>query len=189
MNFKSLVSLFLLAGGAGLSTVACAAAPEESEEPTEQAGEEIKASWTHCNHDSDCVAVDQGGCCEHGIKVAVNTSSTKAYADSVKCKNPPMACPLFMVLDTRVAQCDASAHKCKMFKPEEIRCGGFTTNPHACPTGYSCDLSGHVPDVPGVCKKNTPPPSTCTKNSDCGAGHQCSFCWGKMACIPNGAMC
>jgi inhibitor of cysteine peptidase len=42
-------------------------------------------------------------------------------------------------------------------------------NASGCITGYDCV-------------------ATCTA-STCGAGRSCQFCWGQMACIPNGAMC
>ena len=36
-------------------------------------------------------------------------------------------------------------------EPADIRCGGFTRNPHSCPADYTCHYD-HVPDVPGTCQ-------------------------------------
>ncbi len=161
-----------------------------------------------CKVDSDCVAVSKGGCCPNGINVAVNTSSVDAYKASVMCtQNPHPICPLAFILDQRVAQCNIGAGKCEMVNPEDIRCGGFTTNPHKCSAGYHCDFTGVVPDVPGHCKAcvqnqaciqgshwdtdscSCVPDVTDCRTTGCAAGRYCSFCWGNFACIPNGALC
>ena len=106
-----------------------------------------------CGSDSDCVAIDKGGCCPNGIKVAVNKSEVKAYEKDTACENPPATCPLYVIDDTRVAECNTSTKKCEMVDPSTIRCGGFTVNPHSCPSGWTCKYNS-VPDVPGTCVQN-----------------------------------
>lgn len=67
-----------------------------------------------CDVDADCVAVEKAGCCPNGFLVAVNKDEVKAYDAKYACTTPPQTCPLFVVHDTRVAQCDFQAHACKM---------------------------------------------------------------------------
>lgn len=202
------VSLFCVVGAAACST---SSDPSPSDDPTADVqDEELRSSITSCKVDSDCVAVDRGGCCHNGWLEAVNKHHVRAYENATRCKVHNMMCPMYMVHDTRVAQCNTGTHKCEMVEPEDIRCGGFTMNPHACPDGYRCDFTGVVPDVPGTCVEDTDagpgdtdggdtdggvdsgsdggPAPDCT-TTGCPTGSWCSFCWGKMACIPNGAMC
>jgi hypothetical protein len=107
------------------------------------------ADFYSCKTDSDCVAISQGGCCPNGWLVAVNKSDVKAYDAANVCASQPI-CPLYVIDDTRVAECNTGSGKCEMVQPDAVRCGGFTTNPHSCPSGYQCELTG-VPDVPGTC--------------------------------------
>jgi hypothetical protein len=178
-------------------------------------GKKAANDFYSCQRDNDCVAIDQGGCCPHGVKVAVNTSSVAAYNDSVKCtQNPHPICPLFLVYDNRVAECNTGTHKCEMVKIEDISCGGFTINPHACPEKYDCEGSRLAVDVPGKCvpagtttcvetqlclqgshwdstqcKCVVDAPNPSDSCNGCAAGTYCSYCWGHWACIPNGALC
>jgi hypothetical protein len=106
---------------------------------------------TSCATDDDCTAVDRGGCCTDGTEFAVNANSTADYAAAVACTaNPRPLCPQHIINETRVAQCNNGFGHCHMVAPEDIRCGGFTMNPHSCPTGYTCHFDG-VPDIPGHC--------------------------------------
>ena len=106
-----------------------------------------------CATDDDCVAVEKAGCCPNGFLVAVNQGEVKAYDTTYACQTPPAACPLLVVHDTRVAQCNFGTHQCEMIDPSLIRCGGFIdpSMQHHCPSGWQCDFSGHVPDLPGTC--------------------------------------
>jgi hypothetical protein len=105
-----------------------------------------------CTTDADCVAVDKAGCCPNGYLVAVNKEQVKAYYTQYACLTPPTACPLLVVHDTRVAQCNFSTHSCEMIAPTSIACGGFIAPSlqHHCPEGYVCKYTT-VPDVPGSC--------------------------------------
>src|SRR5205823_4525587 len=94
-----------------------------------------------------------------------------AYNTANVCVNPPTACPLACILDQRVAECNTGTQKCEMVAPGSIRCGGFTTNPHSCPSGYQCKYN-NVPDVPGTCVQT----DAC---GGCPSGQWCSACWGK----------
>ncbi len=195
VSIKSVLSFVALASITTFSVVACQAntdaSPDDDETGSVQS-EELKKSITSCSVDDDCVAVPRGGCCQNGWNEAVNKHHTKAYANATKCTlNPRPMCPMYMVHDTRVAQCDTAKKQCKMFEIDEIKCGGFMMNSHQCPTGYSCDHTGVNPDLPGKCVQDPPPPpppSDC-RATGCGTGKYCSACWGHFACIPNGALC
>src|SRR5262249_42737880 len=90
-----------------------------------------------CHVDADCVAVPKAGCCQNGWLEAVNKDKTDAYSHSVVC-NEMIACPRYVVQDTRVAECNTGTNKCEMVAVDQIACGGFVRNPHKCPDGYSC---------------------------------------------------
>jgi hypothetical protein len=106
---------------------------------------------TSCATDDDCVAVPAGGCCPNGLDAAVNVNSTDEYAAATACVNPPATCPLQVILETRVAQCDFATNHCAMIQPVDIRCGGFIAHAHQCPSGYTCQLQIGHPDIPGNC--------------------------------------
>ena len=198
MSLKTVFSMLALTVVGSISVAACAAPTDETAAPDESAAEsqdaELRmASYNSCNVDDDCVAVSKGGCCPNGIKVAVNDNKTTQYANAAKCKSPPQFCPLSIILDQRIAQCNAGTKKCEMVNAEDIKCGGFINHAHQCPTGYSCNHTGIHPDLPGKCEKDVtppppPPPADCT-TTGCPSGKYCSACWGHMACIPNGALC
>ena len=105
-----------------------------------------------CATDADCVAIEAPACCPNGRKIAVAKGHETAYEQANACTAPPQTCPLSVILDQRAAECDNDTHECVMADPADIACGGFTRNPHACPTGYECSFQGHVPDVPGTCQ-------------------------------------
>ncbi len=50
-----------------------------------------------------------------------------------------------------VPQCNFGSHHCQMIRPEDIHCGGFIANVHACPDGYTCHLLTNNPDAGGSC--------------------------------------
>ena len=180
--FVALTSSFL--------AIACSANTESADPETDPAasGDEqdlVAKAYSSCTHDSDCEAIEKPVCCPDGTKVAVNKHKADDY---VKAKHPAvcnMMCPRHEVLDTKVALCDISKNQCKMYNPEEVRCGGFSPNPHGCAEGYQCTFPKHmVPDMPGTC---TVKPDC--RSTGCGTGKWCSACWGHFACIPKGAMC
>jgi hypothetical protein len=162
-----------------------------------------------CQIDADCVATAQNECCGSGRKVAVNKDQVDAYHASFdKASCPNQVCPLFLIDDTRLAECNRATKQCEMVAITDIKCGGFNPNPHACPAGYNCASSG-VPDLPGTCQQKP----TCIDNilcagdyhfdnvacgcvpnvpdncGGCATGTTCTFCWGNWACIPDGALC
>lgn len=106
-----------------------------------------------CQTDADCVAVEKAGCCPNGYLVAVNQDEVKAYETIYACQAQPAACPLYVVNDTRVAQCDYGTHQCQMIDPAQIVCGSFIApaRQHQCPTGYACSYAGRLPDTGGRC--------------------------------------
>ena len=103
-----------------------------------------------CQVDTDCVAVDRVGCCHNGYKEAVAVSEKDAYAHSFTCPQAHPVCPMFIMRDMRVAQCDTAAHRCAMVRAEEIACGGSGTTQHHCPSGYQCQAP-KTPSATGQC--------------------------------------
>lgn len=113
------------------------------------ADEDGGATIFGCKVDSDCVAIEDDTSCFDGALVAVNQAYVDDYCGyedggAVDCSIPAWS-------DTRVAQCDFSAHTCQMIDPTLIHCGGFINPSHACPDGFHCDFHGRVPDVGGSC--------------------------------------
>ena len=129
------------------AAIGCSAADE-----TAQSDDEIKNGTYACKVDSDCVAISKGGCCPNGWNVAVNKNHVKSYEAAHECHTQQI-CPLYVIDDTRVAECNTGTKKCEMVAIDDIACGGFTMNPHKCPKGYTCEL-GHIPDLPGSCVEN-----------------------------------
>ena len=165
MFIKSAFSFVALTAFASFGFVACSASTDDaSEDPTSEVqDQELRKSITACSVDADCVAVPRGGCCSNGWNEAVSTHHTKAYANATKCTLfPHPMCPMYLVHDTRVAQCDTGTSQCKMFAVEDIKCGGFIRNSHQCPTGYTCSHLGVNPDVGGKCVAD---PSTAIQGS------------------------
>jgi hypothetical protein len=146
------------AASAGTAPVASADAPDAGTNGSDLAGAGPGASvdaggppqFRACTLDSDCVEVDRAGCCHNGWKEAVAATQKDAYAKSFTCPEPHPMCPMYLVHDARVPLCDNATHLCTMTRPDDVACGGFIRNKHACPTGYHCQPSKH-PDVPGKC--------------------------------------
>ncbi len=156
MFIKSAFSFLSLCALASFGVVACSASTDDaSTEPaSEIQDQELRKSITACTIDDDCVAVPRGGCCHNGYNEAVNKHHTKAYENGTKCTaNPRPMCPMFIIHDTRVAECDKGTKQCQMVAIDDIKCGGFIMNAHQCPTGYSCSHigMGMNPDAWGKC--------------------------------------
>ena len=110
-----------------------------------------------CARDADCVVVSAGGCCGAWQRTAVNTTSVEAYAAANVCRPPypPCAQPNEDITArelTKVAICGAE-RRCVAVQPEEVPCGGRTTNPHACPAGFACAGPDLARDIPGRCAR------------------------------------
>lgn len=139
MSLSKIFSVFALTFVAAGSVAACAADSSSTDGEDIGSGEDaLGGSAFSCKVDSDCVAVDKGGCCPDGTDVAVNYAKAKSYAKSVACKSAHGICPQHRVLETRVAQCNFETKKCEMVQIEDIACGGFIERPHDCPDGYLC---------------------------------------------------
>jgi hypothetical protein len=171
-------------------SLACSASTDATDEGTAGAEEDLSAAQEFgCTVDDDCVAVSKGGCCPNGWNVAVNKHHSRYYANHNTCATPDQVCPLYVILDTRVAQC-SSAGKCEMVSPDGMACGGFVAHPHECPDGYTCEASTKNPDFPGTCKKTPPPPPPADcRTTGCATGSTCQICWANYACVPKGAVC
>jgi hypothetical protein len=159
-----LLAVSMLSGcGAGAVQSGDLTADQDVESGKEDAArKKSHPEFYKCDVDADCVAVEKAGCCPNGFLVAVNKDQVKAYETKYACTTPPQVCPLFVVHDTRVAQCNFEKHACAMIAPEDITCGGFIAPAmqHHCPTGFSCNLLARgVPDAGGKCVADgaTPP--------------------------------
>ncbi len=113
------------------------------------------ADHTSCARDSEYVVVSAGGCCGRWQRTAVNAASVEAHAAANVCRPPfpPCAQPNEEITArelTKVAICGAE-RRCVAVQPEEIRCGGRTTNPHTCPSGFACYGPDLARDIPGSC--------------------------------------
>jgi hypothetical protein len=158
----------ILAGFAFVSMVAgCSAAPgTESSDSTGSAVETEKKApptgienpaFVSCGLDSDCVAVaPPPGCCNNGLKDAVNVDEVSAWDTANTCTGS-VICANYMVIDTRVAECDNTTLQCAMVLPANVACDGNVENPHRCPDGWHCNYQGHSHDEPGVCEQVAPP--------------------------------
>lgn len=131
--------------------------------------------YTSCKVDADCVAISQGGCCPNGWNVAVNQSSVDDWQAAHACTDPHPICPLYVVNDTRVPECNNSTHQCELVAIDQVQCGGFILNAHQCPSGYQCEYDGKVPDLPGQCVAAPQKPQTCggIAGLPCPAGQTC----------------
>ncbi len=69
-----------------------------------------------CSENSDCIAVERAGCCHNGFKDAVNASKVDEYRAANVCKKSG-PCPMFRILDKRVAVCNTVKHRCEMVQP------------------------------------------------------------------------
>src|SRR6185295_19091178 len=119
MSFKLSFTTLAFLGLGAIGAVACSADTSTDDpmaEPDSAVQDsELRKSITSCNQDDDCVAVSRGGCCQNGWMEAVNKHHTKAYENATKCTlNPRPMCPMYLVHDTRVPQCDTTAKQCKM---------------------------------------------------------------------------
>jgi hypothetical protein len=70
-----------------------------------------------CTFDSDCVPVPKNSCCDNGFMEAVNTGSVDAYKASFTCPTKQV-CPMFRVVDSRIAHCTPDTHKCELVRPD-----------------------------------------------------------------------
>jgi len=103
-----------------------------------------------CNADADCAKVNKA-CCENFGPTAVLGSKAGAYKASLACPDP-LYCPLFLTkADFSMPQCNVATKKCELVQPKDIKCQGFTVNPHACPDNYRCIHPEPTGDVPGSC--------------------------------------
>lgn len=81
----------------------------------------------------------------HGVRILPLGRPFRASADRARVvdagRGRPQVhiCPLYVVHETRVAECDSATNKCVMIQPTDIRCDGFTARPHSCPTGSSAN--------------------------------------------------
>lgn len=103
-----------------------------------------------CEVDADCARIEKG-CCPLGAYVAIHADGVAAYNAALGCERPH-ACPLILALDDHsVAQCNVDTRACELVKVEDIRCDGFSINPHSCPSGFRCQLPALIADAPGKC--------------------------------------
>jgi hypothetical protein len=116
---KNVIALGCVALGASFLSLACSVSSADESTATDGTEEDLSAAQEFgCTVDDDCVAVSKGGCCPNGWNVAVNKHHTRYYANHNKCATPDQICPMYVILDTRVAQC-SSAGKCEMVSKKD----------------------------------------------------------------------
>jgi hypothetical protein len=82
--------------------------------------DEPSAVFRGCTSDDDCVAVPLASCCHNGWKTSVARSERDAYAHSaVDCPSARAVCPLYLIVDQRVPQCNAATHLCELVSPPQ----------------------------------------------------------------------
>jgi hypothetical protein len=183
-SWKSGLGLGALAMVAFVFTPACSSSDDG--QPDEDSEAQVRGTpvWNACSVDSDCIAVEKHSCCELNAKEAVNKDKVAEYDASW---NPRpclvVACALTQYTATEAPQCNSG--RCQMVDVSKIACGGHSPNPHSCPTGYACEGASLAVDAPGSCVAE----KKACGDRVCGADQWCSFCWGKLACMPKGALC
>jgi hypothetical protein len=98
--------------------VACGGA--DLEEPAER--------FRSCLTDEDCVAVPVVGCCHNGWMASVSREMVQDYADSFRCPNERPLCPMYLVRDMRVPECNQGTHMCEMVPVDGFACDGFVAD-------------------------------------------------------------
>jgi hypothetical protein len=105
---------------APVPSVATASTTPAADPPAADAGAASAPSsagdFFSCSTAADCVAVPKNDCCKNGYKESVNKSSVDAYRASAPACNPKRKCPMFRIMDKRVADC--SAGKCVLVQPD-----------------------------------------------------------------------
>ena len=124
------------------------AASDPPATPASDASGDGGADFYSCSVDADCVAVARASCCPNGMLEAVSKQSVDAYKASVTCGKGRRICPMYRVMDKRVAICGNASKRCEMVQPDQIACGGAGPNVHACPSGSQCDGTGHCAPKP-----------------------------------------
>src|SRR5438105_6142070 len=108
-------------------TPACSASTDAADDTQGQSEDDLKKSkdFFSCHTDNDCVAAPKVGCCTNGWMVAVNKHQKTAYEHSFVCTEM-IVCPMYVIHDTRVAECNGGTQNCEMILPADIRWGGRT---------------------------------------------------------------
>jgi hypothetical protein len=75
---------------------------------------EAPECFRSCRADDDCVAVPVVGCCHNGWKTSVSRELEDAYALSFQCPTERPFCPKYLVIDTRVPECNQGTHLCEL---------------------------------------------------------------------------
>lgn len=134
--------------------------------------------------------------------------AVRADYSAAECNNTTHKCELVQPKDIKCGGFTMNSHAC----PDGYTCKlpiGVADVPGSCVqrcggiAGIACREAGETcvddpsddcnpaaggADCGGLCQPPAPPPSDC-RQSGCGAGKYCTFCWTGFACIPNGAMC
>lgn len=112
----------------------------------------VAAPTAECAVDADCAMVEVG-CCAVGDWTAVPTDEVDAFEDAKDC-SPNQVCPLRpIVYRGEQAICDVDTGTCAVVLPEDLACGGRSTNPHECPDGWQCTGEQLSWDAPGTCAR------------------------------------
>lgn len=77
----------------------------------------VTPEYLACAADADCIAVERAGCCHNGYKDAVNAHLVEQYLAANACQDPHHMCPMFRIVDKRVARCQTSLKRCVLVNP------------------------------------------------------------------------
>jgi hypothetical protein len=121
-----------------------------------------------CQHDTDCEIVE-AGCCAVGDFIALPGDEVAAFEESKDC-DKDASCPLVPIQDRGAqALCDVGTGACELVLPDDVACGGHSSNAHACPDGWSCRGDALAWDGLGECLQICAGPGA----RPCPAGRAC----------------
>jgi hypothetical protein len=83
---------------------------------------EPEERFRSCLTDDDCVAVPVVGCCHNGWKASVGRQREDEYESSFQCPTERPLCPLYLVKDMRVPQCNRVAGLCELVPVDDFTC-------------------------------------------------------------------
>jgi hypothetical protein len=111
------ISMLLLAATLAFGGCSSPQTPDEAAQAEGVDGKEDSLRnhrFITCQQNTDCVAILKPGCCSNGWKVAVNRDHVAQYKAANACQQVHPICPLYVIDDTRVAECNATSHTCQM---------------------------------------------------------------------------
>jgi hypothetical protein len=109
--------------------------PFESAQPGPCGGADLgkpAVRFRSCRTDDDCIAVPVVGCCHNGWKTSVSREEEDDYERSFRCPSERPICPMYLVKDTRVPECNPATSLCELVPVGDIGCGPYPYLPGHC---------------------------------------------------------